>query len=290
MPQSLRAAPEFTALAQHLRELSNGRQFAYFQIAGNWGDALIRKGAVNFFEKEGFSPRFCYARDRERQRYTFKRFPPRKKWVIDHEAIDRFAHGLDLAVISGGGSWSPSYSGTRGLAITLLRYFSKVVVMPHSFALPPVTGDVTYYCRDREESLQSVGSAQFCHDMAFYVEPTRRDPMMDVGYYFRGDRESKYKLNRVPENVDVSRLGNELADPDGLFNIVGRYDRVVTDRLHVAIAGALLGRTTYALGGSYWKMRSVFDASLRPNFPNAHFCASPSDLPADINDRLAPWL
>src|SRR4051812_30430402 len=123
MPRSLRTAPEFTALAQHLRELSNGRQFAYFQMSGNWGDALIRKGAVNFFEREGFSPRFCYARDRERRRFTFKRFPPRKKSVLDHEAIERFAHGLDVVVIGGGGAWSPSFSGARSLAVTLLRHF-----------------------------------------------------------------------------------------------------------------------------------------------------------------------
>ena len=181
---------------------------------------------MNFFAKERFSPRFCYARDRERQKYTFKKFPPRKKWELNHEAMARFAQGHDLAVISGGGSWATSFSGTRGLATALLRYYKKVAVLPHSYELPPVAGDVAYYCRDRDDSRQSISDALFCHDMAFYLEPTSREPMMDVGYFFRGDRESKFKLNRVPDNVDVSRLGNELSDPDGLFDIVGRYERV----------------------------------------------------------------
>ncbi len=284
-PVSLRGAPEFAALGQELRDLSEGREFAYFQISGNWGDSLIRKGARQFFENERLSARTCYARDRTRRVFSFK-FPPRRRWEVDHAAIGDFTKGVELAVVSGGGGWCPSFGSSRKLAINLLRYCQKVVVLPHSFALPPIEGEVVYYGRDVSYSRKLVGSARFCHDMAFYLSPSPREPMMDVGFFFRDDRESHYRLSQIAGNIDISRLDDELGDPDGFFDIVGRYRTVITDRLHVAIAGALLGRTTFVLDGSYWKLRSVYEASLKPNFPHVHYCDSLEDLPSQIREQI----
>jgi CDP-glycerol glycerophosphotransferase len=284
--RTLRNTPEFFALGNSLRSLCNDREFAYFQISGNWGDSLIRQGARLFFEAERLSARNCYARDRTRQRFSFKTFPPRKRWELDAASLTRFTDGCELAVISGGGGWCPAFSSSRNLARVLLEYCERVVVLPHSYALPPVEGDVVYYCRDVDYSRSSVVGSIFCHDMALYLEPDGRDAIEDVGFFFRGDRESQYGLSHLTGNVDLSRLDNELGDPDVFIDYVGRYRRVVTDRLHVAIAGALLGRKTYVLDGAYWKIRSVYEASLRPNFPNVHFCATLGDLPDDIKSRL----
>lgn len=285
MVGSLRGAPEFAALAGRIRELSAAREFLYFPLTGNWGDSLIRAGTVQFFANENLPHRTWYNYDFISKTFSF-RFPPRARWSMDENKIAQLAEVENLAVIGGGGGWCPPYHATRRLADALSRYCKHVVVLPHSYVLPPLDGEITYYCRDKDYSHQSVSNAVFCHDMAFYLEPRPREAFKEIGLFFRGDRESKFGLGGVSGNLDVSRMDNELGDPEGFFDIIGRYEVIATDRLHVAIAGALLGRQTYVVGGTYWKIRSVFESSFRGNYPNVEFFDTPSELPVEIRKLI----
>jgi hypothetical protein len=49
---------------------------------------------------------------------------------------------------------------------------------------------------------------------------------------------------------------------DHLFEVIGSHSRIQTDRLHVAIAGALLGREVHLHPNSYYKNQAVYDYSL----------------------------
>jgi exopolysaccharide biosynthesis predicted pyruvyltransferase EpsI len=51
--------------------------------------------------------------------------------------------------------------------------------------------------------------------------------------------------------------------PDEYLHLAARYESIVTDRLHFAICGLLLGRQVVLLPNSYHKNRSMYETWLR---------------------------
>jgi exopolysaccharide biosynthesis predicted pyruvyltransferase EpsI len=97
-----------------------------------------------------------------------------------------------------------------------------------------------------------------------------------VLYAWRGDVESaREAAAAVARDADLSRafaLGmrrEAFITVSGacFLRFIARYDRVVTDRLHVAIGGALLGRDVTLAANRYFKNRAVYEHSLRDRFP-----------------------
>ena len=81
---------------------------------------------------------------------------------------------------------------------------------------------------------------------------------------------------RLPRyNVDLSKLlkcgrqSPELAARASrmMFESLNRYEQINTNRLHVAVAGALLGKRVCFYPNSYHKCRSVYDYSMQGKFP-----------------------
>ncbi|MCR2273802.1 hypothetical protein NSX50_24400, partial [Salmonella enterica] len=64
-------------------------------------------------------------------------------------------------------------------------------------------------------------------------------------------------------NWDISLLGNSFTSPEGFYDIVSRFRVIYTDRLHVAIAGSMLGRDVFLLEGNYRKNIGVYKSSLK---------------------------
>lgn len=56
-----------------------------------------------------------------------------------------------------------------------------------------------------------------------------------------------------------------------LFRFLGRFDVVHTNRLHLAIAAALLGKKVNFSSNSYFKCRAVYEHSLRKQYPNVNW-------------------
>jgi exopolysaccharide biosynthesis predicted pyruvyltransferase EpsI len=93
-------------------------------------------------------------------------------------------------------------------------------------------------------------------------------PRMDVE---AGDQTWCSNTDRfvdVSEVFSVRRL--LLADISAsavmFLRFIDRYDVVHTDRLHVAIAAALLGKTVHIHPGSYHKIQSIYDHSMADRF------------------------
>lgn len=92
---------------------------------------------------------------------------------------------------------------------------------------------------------------------------------------FRIDGESAG--NPLPEgNIDLSevfalgtipRAMGEMA-AQRFVNAIDLFDTIRTDRLHVGIASALLGKRVELHASNYFKIRAVYDFSMRERFPN----------------------
>lgn len=120
-----------------------------------------------------------------------------------------------------------------------------------------------------------------------FCKATQGETRLDA---WRGDRE-RHPMRISDEQHDLSRLfalrkGPQLFDQRRLsayffLEAVKRFSSVHTDRLHVAIAGALLGKDVRLYGNSYYKNRAVYELSLR-RFPKVAF--------VDISHAVAPSL
>jgi hypothetical protein len=94
---------------------------------------------------------------------------------------------------------------------------------------------------------------------------------------FRTDTESLG--NKLPaDNIDVSLWGGS-ADGEMLLRTISEYRSVHTDRAHVAICAAMLGKETHVYPNNYHKVRGIFEYSLagRPNVFFHEFHAALAD-------------
>jgi exopolysaccharide biosynthesis predicted pyruvyltransferase EpsI len=95
---------------------------------------------------------------------------------------------------------------------------------------------------------------------------------------FRKDLES---LRRPfpPDNVDLSTLFGHGCDSEALafyvsrrvLKIIDRYRLVRTDRLHICIAAALLGKEVEFFSNSYYKCEAVYQFSMKDKYPHVHW-------------------
>jgi len=95
---------------------------------------------------------------------------------------------------------------------------------------------------------------------------------------FRTDKE-KTEVRRPLGNIDLSILfkygtgtpQQALRTTLMLFRFMNRYDEIRTNRLHLAIAGALLGKVVQFHPNSYYKNRAVYEFSIKDRFPNVQW-------------------
>ncbi|MBI4884966.1 MAG: polysaccharide pyruvyl transferase family protein [Actinobacteria bacterium] len=268
-----------------------GQQICFFSTPGNAGDALINAGTLAAFNRAGvrwesvqpgdhvqgrtlliggggnLTPNYNHV---ELAMATFVESNPRKIVILPH--------------------------GIRGQERVLKLLRSQDLVV----------------CRDRigfEHCRTSThAEVALAHDMAFHLDvrkflegevlavvarPFLVERLAACGwklsqfnerrtmFFMRTDGECV--TGSAPTDIDIS---DQLIDGDvnrlsaisawGLLECVRRSRQIVTDRLHVAVAAALLGTPTELLPNSYDKNRSVFDHSLR-RFRHIRFAESRVD-------------
>jgi len=109
---------------------------------------------------------------------------------------------------------------------------------------------------------------------------TGRPPTLEC---FR--RDSERSEARIPwSNVDLSTatpydksMGNRAsveATAFELFRYLNRFPVINTNRLHICIAGALLGKRVRFSPNAYWKNEAIYRHSLRDAFPNVEWMAA----------------
>lgn len=272
-------APAFDGLAERLRARIEGRPIVFGILRGNWGDSLIRAGAEAFFAAHGFS-----VTPLSIQRAA--KFPPDK--------LRRIArNGEAVLVANGGGGLSDAYRIGARLA-KVAGAFHSLTILPSTvstdlaaFDFPKGTEVVV---REHRSARTHAPGAPFCHDMAFMLTPDRPRIDRDIGCFFRTDLERPGDAAPPEGNRDISAEGSEMRALPRFFRAIGRCRAVHTNRLHVGIAATLMGCETHLYPNSYFKNEAVFDASIRPHFPNAAFHAEMAGLPAAASPRMWwPW-
>jgi exopolysaccharide biosynthesis predicted pyruvyltransferase EpsI len=92
---------------------------------------------------------------------------------------------------------------------------------------------------------------------------------------FRTDQE-KSDIDIPSDNIDLSSIFSYGVDSKEkafyvcyrLLNFINSYEEIRTNRLHVAIAGALLGKEVKLYSNSYYKCEAVYEFSIQGRFPN----------------------
>lgn len=227
----------------------------FFRFNGNYGDALIWHGTMQLFNGLG----------------------------IQIANVDMNTAPLhDVLVIDGGGNFVDYYDDVRNFLKAKHSLYKEIVILPHTIygfaqieVLQSLGSNTTIFCREAESARFVSSFAPNCrvyqwHDCAFYnsIEkaPARGSRTLNA---FRSDKESVRKT-RPWRNIDISRKGNATMPLNKFIDKIKKYDRVNTDRLHVAIAGAMLGKEVMLYPNSYFKNKAVYEYTLK-NFPNVNF-------------------
>lgn len=255
--KNMRSAPEFHDLADSIVRLGGGRKCYFIPSPGNWGDALINFGTLQFLKSIGCN-------------YELMQRPELLSKLSRSQVLDA------LVIVGGGGGWCEIWSSTRSFVREVSLKVSQVIVLPTTFDLEPAEGtgsNVTYFARDLEISSRRLPDATFCHDMAFFLDlDVPQEPaVLPRVVALRVDRERSTKARTFEFSVDMSLLGDAFSSVVPLFQIINRFERVVSDRLHIAIAGCLLGKDVTLLPGVYPKSQSVYSSSMRENYPESRF-------------------
>jgi len=126
----------------------------------------------------------------------------------------------------------------------------------------------------RWERLLKIGAAT----LKAAAERATERPGARVLNCFRTDAESSGRL--LPRhNVDLSLVckcgvatpAKAFYSASRVFRFINSYDTVRTDRLHMAIAGALLGKQVQFYPNSYYKCAAVYSFSMKERFPNVQW-------------------
>lgn len=201
--------------------------------------------------------------------------------------INKNISGKTIILGGGGNLIEGKYNNSYN---TLQRYISKniCIILPHTIygykdILKHTYSNLFIFCRDYisyNRCLAEGGNPQQIYlsdDMAFHIDKNILDYYRKfIGSGFanclRTDRESLRIINIPHDNRDISRcwdgdlwhnenLTNHVVN--SLFSYLCQFDTIVTDRLHVAILSALIGRKVKLYSNNYYKNESVYNTSLR---------------------------
>lgn len=168
-----------------------------------------------------------------------------------------------LAVITGGGAWCQPHSHMAQYLRRIEEQFERVVILPSSFDVAEASvrqaltmTKALVFARERVsyEQIRDLCQAALAHDTAFFFdyrpyECTGRGLLTA----YRTDREAT-GLPIPPDNNDISVSCESL---DEWLWTIARHELVETDRAHVMIAAALLGKRVYYRASSYHKVPAI---------------------------------
>jgi exopolysaccharide biosynthesis predicted pyruvyltransferase EpsI len=241
----------------------------YIPNPGNAGDSMIAFATLKLFEDLG----------------------------LDF-SIDKFnkKYDGDVLVYGGGGNLTDKYDSLRNFLWKNYRK-NEILILPHTIChctplLKALGPNVKIIAREKvsfnyiKTHMKHPENALLSDDMAFHIDNLdayKNQPHIGTCNAFRLDAE---KTNiKIPEpNKDVStnfsrgqntqNKDHIAISTDNMFSYLCKFTEINTNRLHVSIAGALLGRKVNLYPNSYYKNKAVFDFSMKDKFKNVQFIES----------------
>ena len=203
-----------------------GKKVGYVVNPGNVGDALINSATLQCFDYFGIN-------------YVT---------LVD---VRKPIEGIDLYVYGGGGSLGGMYQSIRNRQDELFRLGLPTIVLPQSYndKGQMIPKHVKVWAREQKsfELLKAKGvnvdyapdlSLCFCHN---YVLPKEQ---FEEGVFLQ-------------PFCDPTKLCNSV---DEYFGLAARFKRIVTNRVHFAITGLLLGKEVIlTTTNEYHKHESMFE-------------------------------
>jgi exopolysaccharide biosynthesis predicted pyruvyltransferase EpsI len=120
-----------------------------------------------------------------------------------------------------------------------------------------------------------------------------------IAYFLRGDSEGAMKADeRLPLTFDLSRCiaSYDCRKSDVVnfysklfFATIDTADIIVTDRLHVGICSALMGKKVFLLDNSYHKVLRVYENSMK-NMESVYFVDNANLLAEALGKAVAPGM
>ncbi|MBI4321782.1 MAG: polysaccharide pyruvyl transferase family protein [Chloroflexi bacterium] len=177
--------------------------------------------------------------------------------------------GGHTALLSGGGAWCEPYHELLPAVLPLIEErFERVIILPSSFdvsvdcvreALENTRALVLARERVSYQQIGNLCNADIAHDCALFFDfrPYRCNGSGLLKAY-RTDKESARQ--QVPAgNDDISVTCESL---DQWLWTMARYEAVETDRAHVMIAAAMLGKRVEYSPSQYHKVPAIAEFSL----------------------------
>jgi exopolysaccharide biosynthesis predicted pyruvyltransferase EpsI len=196
-----------------------------------------------------------------------------KSLNIEYKEIDIFDsinHHGGLALICGGGAWCNNYHEIMPFQLSVVENnFKNVIVLPSSYEVSvdavrdALSGSkALFMAREQKsyEQIKNICNTKLMHDHAFYFDYSAyiKEGVGTLNA-FRTDKEKEVTTPIPSDNIDISALLTSL--PEWL-NMISAHEIINTDRAHVMIAGAMMGKKVCYVSSNYHKVPEIAKFSL----------------------------
>jgi len=274
--------PQRIDIHDYLKQFS-GKRVNYIPNQGNAGDALIAAATYQLFEKHHI------------------------KYVTRFSDAEIEAIEGGIVFYGGGGNLVLHYYKCEQRVTKALPRCDQLVILPHTIQghyrfLHHLPKKVTILCRDLNSYhyVKNIYSAPeqvyLCDDLAFHFDyQPYQNQGEGIANMFRLDVE-KTDITIPADNVDLSSaIKIPLIDSiethhkflaDVFVKYIAQYQVVNTNRLHIGIAAANLGKKVTLHANSYWKNEAVFQLSMQNHYPNVTFIPTSTKPITNTDDTL----
>lgn len=228
-----------------LSTLNSSKDITLITGPGNIGDFLIWEGMYNLLKNINY----------------------KKVFRDDISKIEG-----DTVILTGGGGWCSAFHSWPSYLKQLEKRFQKIIIFPSSFdtSLEEVKLTLSQtkalvFARELKsyQMIKDICQADYAYDTAFFFD---FKPFIKKGdgflYAYRMDREKK--------NYPIPKNNNDLSvtckNLNQWLNTIASYETIYTDRAHVTIASAMLGKKVFFRNSNYHKVQGIVDFSLT-DFP-----------------------
>lgn len=195
----------------------------------------------------------------------------------------------ELGIIVGSGAWCRAYHHLPKYLPHVERQFERVVIFPSSFEVSEESvrqalenTKALVFAREREsyEQIRKLCRSDLAHDCALFFDYTpytgQSKALLLTAY--RTDPEASGRP--LPQdNDDISVTCESL---DEFLWTISRHEVIETDRAHVMMAAAILGKRVYYTSSNYHKVPALAEFNLN-NYPLVRLSES---LTAEFKEAL----